>query len=149
MKPSVRLTGALGVIHLLALVCGWVSLSDWPRYLVETGVLLSLFGTLSESVMRRRTAAVSLELHADGRCSWRDRQGEWHDARLEDGHFVSVPLIILGLRQGALGRKWIVLAHDSAGADELRRLRALLRLNVRADSGTHEHPAPPGNPDAS
>jgi len=148
LKPSVRLSGALAIIHILALVCVWASLCDWPRYLVMIGVVLSGFGALSESMRWRRAVAVSLELQ-DGRCSWKDRHGEWHEAQLGSGSFVSVPLIILDLREGTSRAKWIVLMCDSAGADELRRLRAWLRLSTRAHPGKHQRSVPPRNPDAS
>ena len=133
LKPSLWLIGALGIVHALALVSVWASLDGWPRYFVAAGVLVSGVACLSEAMMRRGAVAVSLELHPDGRVSWRDRNGVWHEAKLTGDHFVSVPLIVLGLRQGPTGRKRIVLMRDSAPADELRRLRAWLRLKPEAD----------------
>ena len=149
LKPSLWLTGVLGAVHNLALVSVWASVDGWPRYLVAAGVLLSGVGCLSESMMRRGAVAVSLELHPDGRVSWRDRGGGWHEAQLAGDHFVSVPLIVLGLRQGSTSHKRIVLMRDSAPADELRRLRAWLRLKPEGDPDERKPSTQPRNPPAS
>jgi len=149
LNPSYWLAGALGVVHVLALVCVWLSLSEWPKYLVAIGILLSGLATVAESMLWRRAVAVSLELHSDGSASWKDGYGAWHEAQLGGDYFVSVPLILLSLRQGGLSRKWIVLMPDSARADGLRRLRAWLRLKTEADLGGRKPSAPPRDPAAS
>src|SRR6266540_116202 len=127
LKPSLQLAALLGVAHILALAAAWVSLAGWPRYLVACGVLLSGAVCLVETLHRSSTGAVSLELHADGRASWRDRNGAWHEGKLGADHFVSTALVVMGLDQVERGRKWVVLMADSAPAEELRRLRIWLR----------------------
>jgi membrane-bound toxin of toxin-antitoxin system len=149
LKPSLWLKGVLGAAHMLALVSVWASVDGWPRYLVAAGILLSGVGCLSEAMMRRGAVAVSLELHPDGRVSWRDRAGGWHETQLTGDHFVTVPLIVLGLRQGSASRKRIVLLRDSAPADELRRLRAWLRLKPEGDPNPRKPSIRPRNPPAS
>jgi hypothetical protein len=148
LKPSYWLAGALGAVHVLALVCVWLSLNEWPRHLVATGVLVSGLATVVESMMWRRAVAVSLELHPDGSASWKDGYGAWHEAQLGGDYFVSVPLIVLGLKQGRLSRKWIVVMPDSARTDGLRRLRTWLRLKTEADPDGHKGSTPPRNPAA-
>jgi toxin CptA len=143
LKPSLWLAGVLGVVHVIALVCVWVSVDGWPRYLVVAGVLLSGAACLAESRMRRGSVAVSLELYPDGRVFWRDRNGGWHEALLTGDHFVSVPLIVLRLGHGSASRKRIVLMRDSAPADKLRRLRVWLRLKPEAHADQRRRSNPP------
>lgn len=132
LKPSLWLAGLLGTVHALALVAVCLSLGGWPRFLVVSGVLLSGLACVVETRQRSLAAAVSLQLNPDGRASWRDRSGRWHEGRLEGGQFVSAALVVLSLRRAELRRKWLVLAPDSASTDELRRLRVWLRWRAEA-----------------
>jgi len=143
LRPSLQLAALLGVAHVLALAAAWVSLADWPRYLVGSGVLLSGAACLGETLHRSSTAAVSLELHADGRASWGDRNGTWHEGRLGADHFVSTALVVMGLDQIERGRKWVVLMADSASAEDLRRLRIWLRWRHGAGSAGTVDPRSP------
>jgi hypothetical protein len=143
LKPSLQLAALLGVAHVLALAAAWVSLADWPRYLVGSGVLLSGAACLVEILHRSSSAAVSLELHADGRASWRDRNGTWHEGTLGTDRFVSSALVVMGLDQMERGRKWVVLMADCASTDELRRLRIWLRWRHGAAPAGSVDPPPP------
>src|SRR6266849_595186 len=143
LRPSLQLAVLLGVAHVLALAAAWVSLADWPLYLVGSGVLLSGAACLVETLHRSSTATVSLELHADGRASWRDRNGAWHEGRLGADHFVSTALVVMGLDQNEQCRKWVVLMADSASTEELRRLRIWLRWRRAGGSAGSVDPAPP------
>ena len=127
LKPSLRLAGLLGAVHILALAAAWLSLEGWPRVLVACGLLLSAMGCLTEIFHRSSRAAVSLELLDDGRASWRDGSARWHEGRLGDHHFVSAALVVMRLDQTQGGRKWLVLAADSGATEDLRRLRVWLR----------------------
>jgi len=143
LRPSLQLAAVLAVAHVLALAVAWVSLADWPRFLVGSGVLLSGAACLVETLHRSSTAAVSLELHSDGRASWRDRNGTWHEGRLGADHFVSTALVVMGLEQVERGRKWVVLMADSASTEELRRLRIWLRWRRAAGSAGSVDPTSP------
>src|SRR6266487_3334693 len=123
LRPSLQLAAVLAVAHVLALAVAWVS--------------------LAETLHRSPTAAVSLELHSDGRASWRDRNGTWHEGRLGADHFVSTALVVMGLEQVGRGRKWVVLMADSASTEELRRLRIWLRWRRAAGSAGSVDPTPP------
>ena len=140
LRPSLRLAALLGVAHVFALAAAWVSLADWPLYLVGSGVLLSGAACLVETLHRSSRAAVSFELHADGRASWRDRSGAWHEGKLGADHFVSTALVVMGLDQIEQGRKWVVLMADSASAEGLRRLRIRLRWSDEAGSADPNAP---------
>jgi toxin CptA len=135
LKPSLKLAGLLVVAHVLALGAAWVSLAGWPQVLVGLGVLLSGAGCLAEVLHRSARAAVSLELREDGRASWRDRNGRWHEGRLGNEHFVSTALVVLRLDQVGRGRKWLVLMGDSARPEDFRRLRVWLRWRRELGSG--------------
>jgi hypothetical protein len=140
LKPSIRLAGVLLVAHILALTALCVSLAGWARYLAGGGVLLSAAACLAGALNRSSSTAVSLELHADGRASWRDRNGAWHEGRLAGGHFVSAALVVLGLIQPGTRRKSLVLMADSASPEDFRRLRVWLRWRGEPDSGGGANP---------
>jgi hypothetical protein len=135
LKPSLRLAGLLGAVHILALAAAWLSLEGWPRVLVACGLLLSAMGCLMEIFHRSSRTAVSLELLDDGRASWRDGSARWHEGRLGDHHFVSAALVVMRLDQTQGARKWLVLAADSGAPEDLRRLRVWLRWYREAGAG--------------
>ena len=135
LKPSLKLAGLLVVAHVLALGAAWVSLTGWPQGLVGLGVLLSGAGCLAEVLHRSSRAVLSLELREDGRASWRDRNGRWHEGRLGSEHFVSTVLVVLRLDQTGRGLKWLVLMGDSARPEDFRRLRVWLRWRRELGSG--------------
>jgi hypothetical protein len=135
LKPSLRLAGLLGAVHILALAAAWLSLEGWPRVLVACGLLLSAMGCLTEIFHRSSRAAVSLELLDDGRASWRDGSARWHEGRLGDHHFVSAALVVMRLDQTQGARKWLVLAADSGAPEDLRRLRVWLRWYREGGAG--------------
>src|SRR3977135_1934534 len=105
LKPSLKLAGLLLAAHVLALAAAWVSLAGWPQVLVGFGILLSATGCLSEVLHRSPRAAVSLELREDGRASWRDRNGGWHEGKLRSDHFFLVGLVGLGVGETGGGHK--------------------------------------------
>ncbi len=135
LKPSLRLAGVLGAVHILALAAAWLSLEGWSRHLVACGLLVSAIGCLAEILHRSSRAAVSLELLDDGRASWRDGSARWHEGRLGGDHFVSAALVVMRLDQTQGGRKWLVLAADSGAPEDLRRLRIWLRWYREAGTG--------------
>jgi hypothetical protein len=142
LKPSRKLAGLLLVAHVFALGAASVSLAGWPLGLVGLGVVLSGAGCLAEVLHRSSRAAVSLELREDGRASWRDRNGRWHEGRLGNEHFVSTALVVVRLDQTGRGRKWLVLMGDSAHPEDFRRLRVWLRW--RRELGSRGSPARAG-----
>jgi len=135
LKPSLKLAGLLVVAHALALGAAWVALSGWPQVLVGLGVLLSGAGCLAEVMQRSARAAMSLDLREDGRASWRDRNGEWHEGCLGSDHFVSTAFVVLGLDQAGRSRKWLVIMGDSVLHEDFRRLRVWLRWRREPGSG--------------
>jgi len=135
IRPSLILAGVLGALHVLALAAGWVSLAGWGAYLVLSGVALSAVASLAKALTVLPSAVLSLELRADGRASWRDRSGAWYEGALGTDHYVSPLLVVLRLKPAARGIRRLVLASDSASAEQLRRLRVWLRWQGEAGLG--------------
>jgi hypothetical protein len=127
LRPSRLLSVALLVAHGLAVYAVWISLAGLPGLLAGIAVLASLAGTLAQALLRTPWSAVSLELAEDGRASWRDRRGTWHEGALGASHFVSSLLVVVELKSRDRGARRVILLADSAGRDDLRRLRVRLR----------------------
>ena len=127
LRPSRLLSLVLVLAHGLAAYSVWISLGGLPRILAAVAVLASLAVTLAHALLRTPGSAVSLELAEDGRVSWRDRRGAWHEGTLGLSHFVSPLLVVVELKPGNRGAKRLTLLADSASRDELRRLRVWLR----------------------
>lgn len=109
--------------HGLALAAAWITLGGWFLWPVLTAILVSLAIALASA--GRQPAA--LDLREDGKASWKDRSGAWHEARLGRNHFVSPVLVVLELAAGNRGPKRVILLGDSAEPDGFRRLRVWLR----------------------
>jgi hypothetical protein len=127
LRPSSILAAALVLAHGLALYAVWISLGGWPRVLAVLAVLASQAATLAQALLRTPRSAVSLELAEDGRASWRDPRGAWHEGALGGSHFVSPLLVVVELKPRNRGVKRVVLLADSAPWNDLRRLRVWLR----------------------
>jgi toxin CptA len=124
LKPSRLLAGALVSVHGLAGFAAWISLSGWVQYLAWGAILASL----AQALLRAAHPALSLELNEDGRASWRNRDGIWHEGRLGRSHFVSAALAVLELETARLRRrKRVILMADSVSPEDFRRLRVWLR----------------------
>lgn len=85
---------------------------------------------------RRASATPSLRIAADGRLQCPDGTAEWRDVEVLDDSFVSPVLIVLRYRTADRQVRTLTLLPDSAGADDLRRLRVLLRWSRRTRSDT-------------
>jgi hypothetical protein len=132
IRPSLILAGILGAAHVLALAAALLSLPGWAGYLVASGVVLSAAASLAKVLQLLPASVVSLELFANGCASWRDRRGLWHEGGFGGGHYVSAVLVVVGLRSAGRQTQPLVLAADSASAEDMRRLRVWLRW--RGDS---------------
>jgi hypothetical protein len=127
LRPSRLLAVALMLVHGLALYAFWISLPGWPAVLAGVVVLVSLAGTLARARQRIGRSVVSLEMAKDGRASWKDRRGAWHQGILGESHFVSVFLVVVDLRPLDGGATRVILLADSVAPDDFRRLRVWLR----------------------
>ena len=93
---------------------------------------------LSVRGWRQTRYTVALRMTADGRLQRMDEQGEWRDVEVLGDSLVSPALIVLRYRTSARHVRSLTLLPDSAPADDLRRLRVLLRWarHTRSDTAS-------------
>ena len=131
LKPSRR----LGLLLL-----GMAALAGVAIYLAALpgGLKLALgIAVVGLGVWGWRAAPMTrLRIAADGRLQSLDDRSEWCDAEIAGDSFVSTALIVLRYRTAGGLRRTLALLPDSADADDLRRLRVLLRWAPRIRSDT-------------
>lgn len=143
-RPSRRLLAFVVLTHAtaLAVLLPLPTPAPWLRLLLGALILLSLAYVVWAQVLRRApwsVAAVDWNQHG-WQATFAD--GRTRDARLAPSTFVGVGLVILHLRIGRLWRPTLLLSADAVPADELRRLRVLLRLGL-AGGRQEDGQAPP------
>jgi toxin CptA len=133
LKPSRRLGLLLLGMAALALVAiGLAALPAGIQLALGAGVIgLVVWG-------RRRVRSTEvLRMAADGHLQCLGGEGEWRDIAVQGDSLVSVALVVLRYRIATDKRvRSLVLLPDSAGADDLRRLRVSLRWTRRTRSDT-------------
>lgn len=141
LRPRVsrRLAAFVALSHLLAATATLGLPGPWRMLLVP--IAASLCYRLWADVLRRAPWSIrSVVWEADG--TWRIFlvSGREIAARLSPSTFVSVPLVVLNLRQGRL-RGWsLPLFSDALEPELLRRLRQRLRI---AGAGPADQDAAP------
>lgn len=113
-----------------ALVCSWIGLPRLGFPPVAAGIAIAWVWHLAPALLRGRRAVRALEVGAKGDARWLDASGQWNEAEIQRGSYVSNWLVVVYL--GAPGRhgRSLVLLPDSAAAEELRRLRVWLRWRL-------------------
>jgi hypothetical protein len=113
-----------------ALACTWISLPRLAFLPVATGIALTWIWHLGPALQLGRRAVRALELRAGGDARWQDGSGQWNEAEVRPGAYVSNWLMVVNLcTRGGRGRS-VVLLPDCAAAEELRRLRVWLRWRL-------------------
>lgn len=126
LKPSHRLGLLLAGMAVLALLAiGLAALTA----VIKLAMGAMVVGLAAWGWLRARPVA-SLRIAADGRLQCLDDSAEWRDAEVLGDSFVSPGLIVLRYRVAGQVRT-LTLLPDSAGADDLRRLRVSLRWTRR------------------
>ena len=127
LRPSRALALALTLMAGAALACSWISLPRLAFLPAATGIALAWIWHLAPALQRGRRAVRALELRAGGEARWQDGSGQWNEAQIQAGAYVSNWLVVVNLcTPGRRGRS-LVLLPDCAAAEELRRLRVWLR----------------------
>jgi toxin CptA len=122
LKPSRRLGLLLtGMAALALLAIGLAALTAGMQLVMGAMVI----GLAAWGWLQARPVA-SLRIAGDGRLQGLDASAEWRDAEVLGDSFVSPALIVLRYRMEGQVRS-LTLLPDSAGADDLRRLRVSLR----------------------
>ncbi len=130
LKPSRILALVLTVMAAAALVCAWISVPPAAFLPIAAGIALAWAWHCAQALHWAPSAVRMLELDARGRTRCRDGTDVWHDAVILPGSYVSRWLIVLSLDAGDRRRRSLVLLPDTAGGDELRRLRVWLRWRL-------------------
>jgi toxin CptA len=121
----VLLTHGVALAVLVPLPLGWIT-----RGLLAALVLLSLGYSLWAHVLLRAPWSVAEAVWSEAGWTITTASGQSYDARLLSSTYVGVGLVILNLRAGLLRRPSVVLTPDSIDPEQLRRLRARLRLSA-------------------
>jgi toxin CptA len=132
LKPSRRLGLLLAAMAALALFA--IGLAALPL-VVQLGLGVVVIGLVAWGGRRARRPRIRLRIAADGRLKCLDEAMEWRDAEVLGDSFVSAGLIVLRYRTAGKARS-LTLLPDSAGPDDLRRLRVALRWARRTRSDT-------------
>jgi hypothetical protein len=130
LRPSRVLALVLTILAGTALACAWISLPGLAFPPVAAGIALAWAWHLALALQRGRSATLALELHATGGARCQDGLGQWHEAEILPGSYVSGWLIVLILGAGGRRRSSLVLLPDAAASEELRRLRVWLRWRL-------------------
>jgi len=130
LRPSRTLALVLTAIAAAALAGAWVSLPAAALPLVASGIALAWASHVAHALQRGRAALHALVLDADGGARCLDGSGQWHEAEILRGSYVSAWLIVVILGGGGRRRRALVLLPDAAAGDELRRLRVWLRWRL-------------------
>lgn len=132
IRPSPILALALTAMAAAALACSWISL-PLPAFLpAAAGIASAWWWHLAAALQRRRDAILAVELETDGTLGLQNRLGQWSQAGILPGGYVSTWLIVLSLAAEGGGRRSLVLLPDSAAKEDLRRLRVWLRWRLES-----------------
>lgn len=112
-----------------ALACAWIGLPGSAFPPVALGIVLA-WGWHLAHTLQEKSALRTLELNAAGGARFQDGLGQWQEARVLPGSYVSGWLIVVNLGKGGKRGRSLVLLPDSAAAEELRRLRVWLRWRL-------------------
>ena len=110
-----------------ALACAWIGLPSLAFPPVALGIVLAWGWHLAQALRQGTSGMRTLELNATGGVRCQDGMGQWHEAEILPGSYVSGWLVVVILGAGGRRGRSLVLLPDSAAAEELRRLRAWLR----------------------
>lgn len=132
LKPSRRL--GLLQLGMMALALAAIGIAALPGE-IQLGLGMAVAG-LGAWAWRRARFREVMRVAADGQLQCLDAQGEWHEAEVLGDSFVSTGLIVLRYRTADRRVRTLTLLPDSAGAEDLRRLRVSLRWTRRTRSDT-------------
>jgi hypothetical protein len=143
-RPSRRLLAFAIATHAaaLAVLAPLPAPGIGPRAGLAVLIVASLVYVIWAQVLRRaRWSVVAVDWNERGwQATFAD--GSTRPVRLAPSTFVGVRLVILHLRAGRFFRPVLLLTADAVPADQLRRLRVLLRLGLGAPC-VQGKPAPP------
>lgn len=129
LRPSRVLALVLTAVAGAALACAWISLPLPAFPPLAAGIVLAWAWPCAQALHLAPSAVRMLELDAAGGVRCQDGLGQWQEAQIRSGSYVSGWLVVLLLRRDGRGRS-LVLLPDAAAAGDLRRLRVWLRWRL-------------------
>ena len=130
LRPSRILALALTLVAATALACAWISLPRAAFPPAAAGIALIWVWHVAPALQRGKRAVRALEVAENGDARWQDGSGQWHEAGILPGSYVSNWLVVVNLGAAGGRSRSLVLLQDCAAADELRRLRVWLRWRL-------------------
>ena len=127
LKRSVWLMALMLMMVLLAGLS--IALAYLPVWIQMT-LAASLLSTMIYYIWIMRQPLLGVRIKSDGQIQLSVANGEWQSTELMPGSFVSPGLSVVRLRTKHTMHR-LILLPDSAGRDELRRLRLSLRWAPR------------------
>lgn len=130
LRRSRRVAGFLFVSHALALgAAAYAHLPPVAAAAIAATVLTSfILNFRRHCALEGRRAVRRVVWNAEGRWTVTDGEGRVHESTLEPNPTVTPELVILRLRGADGVTRTALLLSDSADQDQVRRLRARLRL---------------------
>lgn len=130
LRPSRALALALTAMSATALTCVWISLPALAFVPAAAGIGLAWGWHCARALQRGRGGLRTLELNAQGGARYQDTSGQWREAEILPGSYVSGWIMVLNLGAGGRRKRSLVLLPDAAAAGDLRRLRVWLRWRL-------------------
>lgn len=136
--PSRQLVFLLAAMHAFAAAMLWLApLPFWLAAALMPLLAGSAWFYLGRDGLRNFSGSlIGLRLHADRRCEFRLRSGDWQEAEVLGGSFVAPYLTVLNLRpaDSRLARHLVILP-DAVDSEDFRRLRVWLKWRQGPPSG--------------
>jgi hypothetical protein len=130
LRPSRILTLVFALVAGTALVCAWISLPRMAFLLAAAGIALAWMWYLAGTLQRGSRTVRALEITEKGGARWQGGSGQWNEAGILAGSYVSNWLVVVNLGAPGQPSRSLVLLPDCAAAEELRRLRVWLRWRL-------------------
>ena len=125
------MAASIAALHAAVIVAAAASLESWPLVLAIFGALLSGFLSVRSVMQPRRSGVCGLAWDTTGNILWRNVAGDWCAVRKLRTGYISRWLTVIWIQpqsdNSVEGGHWLVLGPGSAGVEELRQLRVLLR----------------------
>ena len=123
--------------HVVACFAVFSGLGLAAAAIIAGGLAVSLWGQLQIIRLKTSGAVLALRISSENTVECRDVSGTWHVSKPVGQGYATPLLMILSLRNENGSRRRVILFGDSAGKEDLRRLRSWMRWGQR-ESVPHE-----------
>lgn len=137
LRPSRSLIFFLVFGHVVACFAALTGLELAAAAVITGALAVSLWGQLQIIRLKTPGAVLALRITSEKNVEYRDVSGTWHVSKPVGQGYATPLLMILSLRNESGSRRRVILFGDSAGKEDLRRLRSWMRWGPRG-SVPHE-----------